>query len=75
VTVVGLLFGSMIGGALVIEWIFAWPGIGSYAATSITNLDYTAIMGVAVATAVVYLVANTVVDVAYMLLNPQIRGR
>lgn len=73
VTVVGLLFGSMIGGALVIELIFSWPGIGSYAASSITNLDYTAIMGVAVVIAVIYLIANLLVDISYMLLNPQIR--
>lgn len=73
VTIIGLLFGSMLGGAVVIEWIFSWPGVGSYAATSITNLDYTAIMGVAVVTALIYLVANTLVDISYMLLNPQIR--
>lgn len=73
VTMIGLLFGSMIGGALVIEWVFGWPGIGTYAATSITNLDYTAIMGVTVVIALIYLVANLVVDVLYMLLNPAIR--
>jgi peptide/nickel transport system permease protein len=73
VTAIGLLFGSMIGGALVIEWVFAWPGIGSYAATSITNLDYTAIMGVTLVIAIIYMVANLVVDVLYMLLNPVIR--
>ncbi len=73
VTMGGLLFGSMIGGALVIEWVFGWPGIGTYAATSITNLDYTAIMGVTVVIALIYLIANLVVDVLYMLLNPAIR--
>jgi peptide/nickel transport system permease protein len=75
VTVLGLLFGSMIGGAIVIEWIFAWPGVGTYAATSITNLDYTAIMGVSVVIAVIYLLANTLVDISYMVLNPAIRDR
>lgn len=73
VTVVGLLFGSMIGGAVVIEWIFSWPGIGSYAANSIISLDYTAIMGSALAIAVIYVIANLLVDISYMLLNPQIR--
>lgn len=75
VTVVGLLFGSMVGGAVVIEWIFAWPGIGSYAATSIINLDYTAIMGAALVIAVIYVAANLLVDISYMVLNPQIRER
>lgn len=73
VTVVGLLFGAMIGGALVVEWVFGWPGMGTYAATSITNLDYTAIMGVTVVFALVYLIANLVVDVLYLVLNPVLR--
>ncbi|SCL36432.1 peptide/nickel transport system permease protein [Micromonospora rhizosphaerae] len=73
VTVVGLLFGALIGGALVVEWIFGWPGVGTYAATSITNLDYPAIMGVTVVLAVVYLAANFVVDMLYLLLNPVLR--
>ncbi|MBX5485443.1 MAG: ABC transporter permease [Mycolicibacterium hassiacum] len=75
VTVIGLLFGSMIGGAVVIEWIFAWPGIGSYAADAVTSLDYNAIMGAGLAIAVVYVIANLLVDVSYMVLNPQIRER
>lgn len=73
VTIIGLLFGSMIGGALVIEWIFSWPGVGTYAANAITQLDYTAIMGVAVVIAVIYLIANLLVDISYMILNPRIR--
>jgi peptide/nickel transport system permease protein len=73
VTMIGLLFGSMIGGAVVIEWVFAWPGIGSYAAASITNLDYTAIMGVTVVIALIYLITNLIVDVVYLALNPVMR--
>lgn len=73
ITVLGMLFGSMLGGAFVVEWIFSWPGLGTYAATSITNLDYTAIMGVSVVIAMVYVLANLVVDVSYMVLNPRIR--
>ncbi len=73
VTVLGMMFGSMLSGAFVVEWIFSWPGLGSLAATSITNLDYTTIMGVSVVIAFVYVLANLVVDVSYMLLNPRIR--
>jgi ABC-type dipeptide/oligopeptide/nickel transport system permease component len=73
VTLVGLLFGAMIGGAFVIEFVFAWPGIGSYAASAITSLDYAAIMGVALLAAVIYLVANLLVDISYILLNPRVR--
>jgi len=73
VTVLGLLFGAMLGGTFVIEWIFSWPGIGTYAATSITNLDYTAIMGVSLVVALVYVTANLLVDISYMILDPRIR--
>jgi peptide/nickel transport system permease protein len=73
ITVIGLLFGAMLGGTFVIEWIFSWPGIGTYAATSITNLDYTAIMGVSLVVALVYVTANLLVDISYMLVDPRIR--
>ena len=73
ITVIGLLFGAMLGGTFVIEWIFSWPGIGTYAATSITNLDYTAIMGVSLVVALVYVMANLLVDISYMLVDPRIR--
>jgi len=73
ITVLGLLFGSMLGGAFVVEWIFAWPGIGTLAANSITNLDYTVIMGISIVIAIVYSIANLLVDVSYMVLNPKVR--
>jgi peptide/nickel transport system permease protein len=73
VTVLGLLFGAMIGGAIIIEWVFSWPGIGTYAADAITNLDYTAVMGVTLTIAVIYLIANLLVDISYMILNPTLR--
>lgn len=73
VTVTGLLIGSMLGGALVVEWVFGWPGIGTYAANSITNLDYTAIMGVTLVFALAYLVVNLLVDVLYVAINPKLR--
>jgi peptide/nickel transport system permease protein len=73
VTILGLVFGAMIGGAIIIEWIFAWPGIGTYAANSITDLDYTAVMGVTLTIAVIYVIANLLVDISYMILDPKIR--
>ena len=73
VTILGLVFGAMIGGAIIIEWIFSWPGIGTYAANSITDLDYTAVMGVTLTIAVIYVIANLLVDISYMFLDPKIR--
>lgn len=73
VTVLGLLFGSMLGGAFVVEWIFAWPGLGTLAANSITNLDYTVIMGISIVIAIVYTIANLLVDISYIVINPKVR--
>lgn len=74
-TLVGLAFGSLLSGAVLTETIFSWQGIGSYATKTASLLDYPAIMGVALVTAVVYVFVNLVVDVLYGVVNPQIRSR
>ncbi len=73
VTVTGLAFASVLSGAVLTETVFAWPGIGRYAVTASTNLDYPAILGVTILTAVIYLTVNLVVDVLYGVLDPRIR--
>ena len=62
----------MIGGAVVTEQIFAWPGIGSLMVTAINNRDYPVIMGVTVLISVVVLIANLVLDLIYAKLDPRI---
>jgi peptide/nickel transport system permease protein len=73
VTVVGLAFGGLLSGAVLTETIFAWPGIGRYATNSVTNVDIPAVLGVTLVIAVIYSIANLVVDVLYAYLDPQIR--
>jgi len=73
VTVVGLAFGGLLSGAVLTETIFAWPGIGRYATNSAVNVDIPAVLGVTLIIAVIYSVANLVVDVLYAYLDPQIR--
>lgn len=73
ITVVGLSFGALLGGAVVTETIFGWPGMGKYVVDSIAYLDFPAIMGFTIVISVGYVVINLLVDLAYMLLNPQIR--
>jgi peptide/nickel transport system permease protein len=73
-TLVGLAFGSLLSGAVLTETIFSWQGIGLYATKTASLLDYPAIMGVALLTAVVYVFVNLAVDVLYGVLNPQIRA-
>ena len=73
VTVIGLGFGRLLSGAVIIESVFAWPGLGLYAFRSATSLDFPAIMGVGIVIAVVYLVANLLVDLAYAVVDPRIQ--
>ncbi len=72
-TLTGLAYGSLLSGAVLTETVFAWPGIGSYATQTAGSADFPAIMGVALLTAVIYLMLNLVVDILYAVLNPQVR--
>lgn len=73
ITVVGLSFGSLLGGAVVTETIFGWPGMGKYVVDSIAFLDFPAMMGFTFVIAVGYVVINLLVDIMYYILNPQIK--
>jgi peptide/nickel transport system permease protein len=73
VTVVGIQLGQLIGGVVITETIFSWPGLGLYAVTAVDNQDYPAIMAFTLLTTVVYVIINLAVDVLYPLLNPQTR--
>lgn len=75
ITVGGVAFGSLLSGTVLVESIFAWPGIGQYAYRSATNLDLPAIMGVSLFVAVVYITVNFAVDVLYGVIDPRIRVR
>jgi peptide/nickel transport system permease protein len=73
VTVIGLLFANILTGAVLVENIFSWPGIGQYAFTSAIYLDVPAIAGVSLFIAVVYVTVNFIVDVLYGVIDPRIR--
>ena len=72
-TVMGLNMGRLIGGALIIELIFALPGMGSLAVQSIFSRDYLVVQGFVVVVAVGYVLINFIVDMIYALLDPRIR--
>lgn len=72
-TVIGLAIGGLMGGAVLTETIFSWPGIGRWAALSILSIDTAAIMGVVVLSALIYVVSNLVVDIVYAYLDPRVR--
>jgi len=73
VTVLGLAYGSLLSGAVLTETIFAWPGLGRYAYQSAVSNDFPAIMGVTFVIALIYILVNLAVDLAYAWLDPQIR--
>ena len=73
ITVGGLAFANVMTGTVLVESIFAWPGIGQYAFHSATTLDLPAIMGVSLFVAVVYIIVNFVVDILYGVVDPRIR--
>lgn len=75
ITVIGTSFGSLLGGAVVTETVFGWPGMGKYVVDSITYLDFPAIMGFTFFISIGYVLINLVVDLLYYALNPQLRER
>jgi peptide/nickel transport system permease protein len=73
ITVLGLVFANVLTGAVLVEKIFSWPGIGQYAYQAAVNLDVPAIAGVSMFVAVVYVTVNFVVDILYAVIDPRIR--
>jgi len=73
VTVFGLEFGSLLGGAVVTESVFNWPGIGTLLLTGIKQRDYAMVQGTVLFVSVIFIVVNLLVDLSYGLLDPRIR--
>jgi ABC-type dipeptide/oligopeptide/nickel transport system permease component len=73
VTVVGLQYGFLLGGAVVTETIFAWPGVGRLAMTAILQRDYPVVQGCVLLVAVLFVMVNLLVDLLYGWLDPRIR--
>ena len=73
VTITGIRLAALLGGAVIVETIFAWPGIGKYVVDSIFNRDYPTIQGFVLFTGTVVLLVNLAVDVSYVWLDPRVR--
>ena len=73
VTIFGLQFGGILGGVVIVETVFQWPGLGSLLVTSILTRDYTVVQAVILLTVVTYMIVNLLTDMAYALVNPRIR--
>jgi len=73
ITVQGMYFASLLGGALVTEILFAWPGIGRLAVQAIENRDFQLVQAIVLLSAVAFVVVNLITDLLYVVLNPRIR--
>jgi peptide/nickel transport system permease protein len=73
VTIIGLQFGYLLGGAVVIETVFSRQGLGRVAVTAITGKDFNVIQGWALFVAAAYIVVNVIVDISYAWLDPRVR--
>jgi len=73
ITMLGLQLGALLGGVVVIEIVFAWPGLGRLIVTAINNRDYPVVQAAVTFTAVIFVVLNLLVDLTYGYLDPRIR--
>ncbi|HET8790525.1 MAG TPA: ABC transporter permease subunit [Modicisalibacter sp.] len=73
VTVIGLQVGLLLSGAILTETIFSWPGIGKWMVDAISRRDYAAVQGALVLIALIIMIINLLVDIAYGVINPRIR--
>lgn len=73
VAIVGLQLGYLLGGSIIVETVFAWPGVGGLMIESVRLRDYTMVQAVALAFAAMFLVINLVVDVLYAALDPRVQ--
>jgi len=74
-TMTGLQVGMLLAGVVVIESIFAWPGLGLYTARAITSVDFPAIVGVTLVMGAAYVIVNALVDLAQVAADPRLRAR
>lgn len=72
-TVIGLYFGWLLGGTVLVETVFDWPGLGLYATKAIISQDMMPVIGVALSIGLLFVLANLVIDVLYGVINPKVR--
>lgn len=72
-TVIGLYFGWLLGGTVLVETVFDWPGVGLYATQAIMSQDFMPVIGVALVIGLLFVLVNLLVDVLYGVINPKVR--
>ncbi|WP_078547768.1 ABC transporter permease [Litchfieldia alkalitelluris] len=72
-TLMGMAFGNALGGSVLVESVFSWPGLGKYAVNAITYLDFPAVMGVTILIAILFVTVNLIIDVFYHVIDPRLK--
>ena len=72
ITTLGMVFGFMLGSSVIVEKVFGWPGVGSYAIDALTASDYAPVQGFVLAMGVLFVLLNLLVDVLYALVDPRV---
>jgi peptide/nickel transport system permease protein len=75
ITIAGVTLGRLLGGTVLVEYIYSLPGLGQLAVQSINSRDYIMLRGVLIVVAIAYVLVNTLVDVSYPLLDPRVRAQ
>lgn len=73
ITLLGMAFGHALGGSILVEAVFSWPGLGRYAVNAINYLDFPAVMGVTMLIAVMFIIVNLIVDTLYFFIDPRLK--
>lgn len=73
ITAIGIVFGYMLGGNIIVEFLFAWPGVGRYAYNAIQVNDLEALQGFVIMVGILYVILNVVIDLSYAWIDPRIR--
>ncbi len=72
VTTLGMVFSFMLGSSVIVEKVFGWPGVGSYAIDALTASDYAPVQGFVLAMGILFVLLNLLVDIAYVLIDPRV---
>lgn len=75
VTVIGLMLGTLLTGAVLTETLFSWPGVGRWLVASVLSRDYPVLQGGVLLLSIMIVIVNVGVDVLYTMLNPRLRDR
>ena len=73
ITILGVQFASLLGGAIIIESVFSWPGVGGLMIDGISNRDYAVVQGGLLLLVMLFIIINLLVDLTYAVIDPRIR--